>query len=848
MLTTESAPSGRPTAVVAVSESGLLVAVLLAVSAMLTGSRAVADILYPAPFLSFRSVYTTTSLALGDLNGDGRLDVAATHDTCSLDWLGSHLEVRLGTGDGTFGMPTTPYSGGHFTSVAIGDLNGDGKLDLAATDRNTVDYTDGDKVLVKLGNGNGTFAPVQRYGTGLNPLSVVICDFNSDGKPDLAIANHSDNTVSVLLGIGDGTYGTKQDFGAGSGPVHVATGDFNGDGKPDLTVANADGNSVSVLLGNGDGTFGAKHDFSTGAHPTHVAIERFDTDGNLDLAVVNGDDSTVSVLLGNGDGTFETRHDYGTGSFPTSVAAGDLTGDGPPDLVVTRAGTLSVLPGNGDGTFGAKNDFMMDGGTSYSVAIGDLNLDGIPDVAAACGNAVSVLLGNGDGTFGTENDQQAVSGPTSVAAGDFNGDGRPDLAVANEVDKAVSVLLGNGDGTFGAKQDFGVGDFPISLAVGDFNTDGNPDLVAANYMDYTVSVLLGNGNGTFGTKLDFETGICPYSVAIADFNRDGSPDLAVANYWNGGVSVLLGNGDGTFGTRQDRLTGNNPTCVAAGDLNEDGKPDMVVTNVDQPFQPGSVSVLLGNGDGTFGTKHDYGYFSGPVSVAIGGDLNGDGQSKDLAVTYLWNPACHTWWNRGDGTFGPDDYCTIPGSALSIAIGDLDGDGKPDLAMTANASNTVAVYSCPLASTVSPGIEYGTGLDPESVAIADFNSDGRLDLAVANRYGNTVSVLINLLPGLAGAPPSAPTGEPIITEILPNPARGHVTLRFAMPRPGGVQLGIYDVAGRLVYRVLDQCLAPGVYSFPWDGRDGTGLPTPAGVYLYQLRVDGQQMGRRLVLLR
>jgi hypothetical protein len=284
------------------------------------------------------------------------------------------------------------------------------------------------------------------------------------------------------------------------------------------------------------------------------------------------------------------------------VAIGDVNGDGKPDLVTANhsANTVSVLLGNGNGTFGPKTDFAT-GSLPSSVAIDDLNGDGKPDLVTANHNAstASVLLGNGDGTFGPKTDFMTGSGPFSLAIGDLNGDGKPDVAVATNGSSTVSVLLGNGEGTFGSKTDFATGNVPYSVAIGDLNGDGKPDLAAANNSSSTVSVLLGNGDGTFGPKTDFVIGSLPFSVAIADLNGDGKPDLAVANQggssnYTGRVSVLLGDGDGTFGANGAKIgyaTGNRPYSVAIGDLNGDSRPDLIAAN----FGSNTVSVLLNTG-------------------------------------------------------------------------------------------------------------------------------------------------------------------------------------------------------------------------------------------------------------
>jgi hypothetical protein len=190
------------------------------------------------------------------------------------------------------------------------------------------------------------------------------------------------------------------------------------------------------------------------------------------------------------------------------------------------------------------------------------------------------------------------------------------------------VLLGNGDGTFQAATSYAAGDRPASVAVGDFNGDGTLDLAVANYVSSgTVSVLLGNGDGSFQAPTSYSTGAYSGSVAVADFNGDGTPDLAVTNFTFGlgTVSVLLGQGDGSFQAATNYATGYGPFGLAVGDLNGDGTPDLVVTN----FDGYSVSVLLGQGDGSFQAAISYPVYSSPRSVAVA-DLNGDG-APDLAV-------------------------------------------------------------------------------------------------------------------------------------------------------------------------------------------------------------------------
>jgi hypothetical protein len=338
--------------------------------------------------------------------------------------------------------------------------------------------------------------------------------------------------------------------------------------------------------------------FAVGSLPDSVAIADLDRDGRPDLVTANHEGNSVSVLLGNGGGTFQARQDYATGSGPVSVAAGDLNGDGNPDIVTVNETDVSVLLGNGDGTVQAANDYPT-GSMPDAVAVGDLNGDGRPDIVTANlnGGSVSVLLGNGDGTFQVNHDYATAPYPGSVAVGDLNGDGRPDIVTANLYGDSVSALLGNGDGTFQANHDYATGSGPNAVAVGDMNGDGRADVVTANLYGGSVSVLLANTDGTLQAKHDYATGDrYSLSVAVGDLNADGRPDVVASHYGDAaaGLSVMLGNGDGTFQVPREFATdahGVPPDSVAVGDLNGDGRPDVVTAN--GIYSPNSsVTVLL----------------------------------------------------------------------------------------------------------------------------------------------------------------------------------------------------------------------------------------------------------------
>jgi hypothetical protein len=272
--------------------------------------------------------------------------------------------------------------------------------------------------------------------------------------------------------------------------------------------------------------------------------------------------------------TFATSS-FGNPVNPWWMVAADLNGDGKLDLATSNANsTVSVFLGNGNGTFQAEKDYVVTSSRDDVVAIAavDMNRDGKLDLVVLLVETqqVGVLLGNGDGTFGA-----AVlystnsSGPNSMVTGDFNADGNMDVAVLNNGESTISILLGNGDGTLKPAIKSQSGGEPFYLATGDFNRDGKLDLVASSANAQIISMMLGNGDGTFAPPVTYPAGFNPYTLVAADFNADGKLDIAVTNANDAlvnSVSVFLGNGDGTLEALMQFDVGQSPSQIATGDL------------------------------------------------------------------------------------------------------------------------------------------------------------------------------------------------------------------------------------------------------------------------------------------
>lgn len=384
-----------------------------------------------------------------------------------------------------------------------------------------------------------------------------------------------------------------------------------------------------------------------------------------------------------------------------------------------------LSPGSNNGSSPISPILNYPAGTAPAfVATNTLRNNSVNDlvVANSGANTISVLLGNGDGTFGDQVTYATGSAPVSIATDEFNSntDDFPDIAVANKNSNSVSILLGNGDGTFQPQTTVNTGQTPVSVVAGNFHdlTSGSGvDLAVANQGDNTITVFQGNGDGTFKTptKISLPSGFEPAALAAADLNDDGHLDLVVANAGNDTISVLLGNGDGTFRQRTDYPTGSNPLYVALGDFNGDGATDIAVAN-----NAGNTVTIYYNQETSSGTPlgrfvagspRDFSAGNGPASIAVA-DYNLDG-SLDLAVSDTTDNAVTVLLNAGNQSFTALSELPVDTAPVSIVSADFNADGRPDVA-TANhgaADATVILNSTSLfgsgtpPGSIFPGVEY-----------------------------------------------------------------------------------------------------------------------------------------------
>ena len=684
-------------------------------------------------------------------------------------------------------------------------------------------------VAVLLTNPDHTLRERVVHNVGAFPQVILDGDYNRDGRTDLAVLyggrilsgqRVEHGGISLLMGGLDGAFASATNVAISGTALGFAQHDLNGDGRLDFVVAHLGDSpqvgqtgTISALLSTGSGTFTAS-ELAKISFPRTVTIADLNADGRLDIAVAA---AGLPLLLGNGDGTFRAPANLAAGHDPSTLTTGDLNHDGVPDLITARSlsGTVSVLLGRGGGAYDAPVTYVagidpdsliitdFDGDGNTDVVVGD----GIPEALTPAGSEfLYVLFGNGDGSLaGAPSLQPGDTSLSTVAAGDFNGDGRDDIALGGG--QRFAVYLSPASGRFPAPRFAATAGFPNAAVARDLNGDQRADL--AYISGASLNGLLSNGDGTFRQAAPRTTVSNGTAIAAGDFNGDGRVDVAVTG--GGGVTVHLGGGDGTFQAGAAIATGSNPVYLVSGDWNGDRADDLAVVNNGEfgsATNPGNLTVLVGNGNGTFRAPVRLDAGLNPRAAAAG-DLDGDGD-LDLAVSATaanFGNNVHVFSGAGDGSFtaagaNPTDFG--PGQ---LAIDDFSGDGRADV---------IVMHCC---GSTSPGFYLGTGRvrlaveeyftgasDVSSFARGDFNDDGRPDLALLSQPTSSTpsaAVLLN-----TAAPPSftsvtaagfevGPVAPQSIVSAFGTGLAASTAAASSLPLPtslGGATLRVRDAVG------------------------------------------------------
>jgi hypothetical protein len=368
------------------------------------------------------------------------------------------------------------------------------------------------------------------------------------------------------------------------------------------------------------------------------------------------------------------------------------------------------------------------------------------------------------------------------------------------------------------------GQLQATLLASDVETAGTAQVVATNptpgggasnpqafQITIPTSTVSTSGN-------TLAVGTDPRGISVADFNGDHKLDMAVVNRGSNTVSILLGNGDGTFAAPANYATGVDPTAVAFGDFNGDGKLDLVTTN----RASYTISILLGNGDGTFGNHVDYTAGTEPIAVTVA-DFNGDG-FLDIAVANSADNTVSIFLGVGDGTFRPGVTYAVGSGPIAVVAGDFNGDGNVDLAVAGSGTDNISVLIGNGDGTFQSGVSYTTGSDPDGLFAADLNGDGKLDLVAANNGSNTVSVFLNngngtFASGVAYAVGTLPFG------ISGGDFYGNGKIDIAVVNEGddtvsilpGKGDGTFNTSSTLTFGTGDEPIGLAVADFNQDGR-------------------------------
>ncbi|MGI8772289.1 MAG: FG-GAP-like repeat-containing protein [Acidobacteriaceae bacterium] len=591
----------------------------------------------------------STSIALADVNHDGKLDLLVENGFASGN--SSEIDVHLGNGDGTF-QATAPNEAVqfpgfffYFSNFTVASLTGNpSRLDLIVSNQYGA--------YLALANGDGTYQPPQPAlpddpvttpPGSLNPgisspsFAMQVEDLNGDGKPDLVL--RYGNSLATYLGNGDGTFGSvagtaalsSDSVNASEGASQIVFADFNGDGMIDFASSDVWSGYLGIGLGDGDGTFAtapllyspASPKVSPLAFSAEVTAD-LNGDGVADVLGVNGIDDSIVAALATGKGKFQFKQALPASAYNLSFIdpavtyfdgndEPDFNGDGKPDFIlVAHDYSIAVALSNGDGTLQTPIPVVLSSALHclpYSIAVGDVNGD----------KKLDMVVGfTGD----------AACEPAATGNGASNG-----------TPSGYFVALGNGDGTFSPSNitftPFGSSVWRVALVP--FHGPGKPlDLIVANFVgsnpaarDPYVGLLPGNGDGTFGASVRVDSGHSINAIRADDFNHDGKPDLTLISTYDansqpplpGGVLLYAGNGDGTFASPITLAVDSGFQDGVFADVNGDGISDLLLSNQDGGQSYAGISVLLGTGNGTFAAPLNY--FSIPGSPLLVGNFLGD---------------------------------------------------------------------------------------------------------------------------------------------------------------------------------------------------------------------------------
>jgi hypothetical protein len=686
--------------------------------------------------ISLNSSFTFTSagydvadvLCYEDFNSDGFKDIICPGKVCSsCNW----LVILLGSATGTFSPPTNVPIINDGSSMASGDFNSDGKMDLVSLSAGMT----GNNVRIYLGIGNGTFGTYSAFSSSID-LNVIVDDLNLDGKLDLIFAGNyygNPNQISVRFGIGNGSFGTPQNYPTNnnSGEVQgLVSGDFNNDGKPDIALSNSN-SIVSVFLNTNAGILSSVVNYTVGFSPTNLAIADFNSDGKIDIAISNYGSSSYStgfgILFGTGTGLFNNFTNY-------------------VDVLINTSNLTRIIVGDFNGD--SKEDIVGLYSSGYTTNFGDRSY-------------FSVFLGNGLGAFNFKRKYEGIAGytPTDAFKADFNNDGKMDISILGSSHSANSSTLfqlyGLGNGNFVSSYDLNYQNTRTQLNISeDINNDGSVDIVCLSdstvspYISF-LSVHINKGDGSFDAPLTFTA---PYSssatILINDFNGDQKKDIAIYDNPNY-IFTFLNNGSDSFLLQPtfniinclNNTFAPSPDFISTCDFNEDGFGD-ILTKSSVNANSNGHTIFLGGLNGNYMTS----CFS-TTNVLVSSttaDFNLDGHQDILS--YSQNNMFTTY--LGDGQLGFSTTVQTP-STFSTSLNntkssDFNNDGIPDICFYTNSTSTSFATMLGVGNgSFTAGSSFSLQTNSPSYTINDFNIDGKMDVAFTNINTKKITIILGL---------------------------------------------------------------------------------------------------------
>ncbi len=580
---------------------------------------------------------------------------------------------------------------------------------------------------------------------GLRPGAVELADLDADGDLDLIAVNTGEfagnqwngSSVQVFLNPGDGAFEASDVYLVPNAPWGLAVCDLTGDGMPDLVTPNTAPDTLTVLENDGDGRFALGSVIPVGIDPVGVVCADFDGMNGPDLASADQFGFGVSVALNLGGGTFAPSEFYALGDLINDLQAGDVDNDDNVDLVAFGNQGPVLLRNDGSGAFGPPEPLAELGSVSSRSQLCRFNTDVDLDLVSGS----RVWLGQGDGTFD----------PTGIPTGlvddwvrclDFDGDGNPDVVTG------AALALGNGDGTVAAPIDFDPPPHSGPIACGDFVEDDELDMVrlqggVGGPIGF-ATLLPGRGGGTVPVLSRFAAGDSVWTLACGLLDADDHLDLVVGNvgtpfgqYLNGSVSLLPGYGDGTFGPLASTPAGDRVRALELGHLNDDGALDVVVTN----FDDAAIGVLLNDGAGGLAPRVLYPSGDNPEALALG-DFDGM-NGTDIAVANMHSGTLpgtvSVLLADGIGGFEAPEAYTLPEDRpVGLVAADLNDDEYLDLAVISSGRGVsggwinfgLYVLFGNGDGTFAPGMHHDTTYLPRAIDACDLDLDGDTDLVVS----------------------------------------------------------------------------------------------------------------------